>query len=193
MIALPWLLAATAAAILGSLLVRAVFLGYPRAALVTAILSRKEQAIVSACADALFPPGGPIPVSGTEAGVVGYLDTYLGRLPRVPRVLVRLLFASIEYGPWVFGPRPARFTRLRPVERVAVLRAMARSSMYFRRVSFLSLRTMMTLGYLAHPEVARRMHIVPDAAPFEKAASHEASAGGRGLGPLAAPSKKVRA
>ena len=31
-------------------------------------LTRKEQAIVAACADALFPPGGPIPLSGTEAG-----------------------------------------------------------------------------------------------------------------------------
>ena len=176
MTSLPWLLAAIAAAILGLLLVRALFLGYPQAALAKATLSRQEQAIVSACADALFPPGGPIPVSGTEAGMVGYLDTYLGRLPRVPRVLVRLLFVSIELGPWVFGPRPARFTRLRPVERIAVLRAMARSSMYFRRLSFISLRTMMTLGYLAHPEVARRMHIVPDAAPFEKAPSHEVCA-----------------
>jgi hypothetical protein len=44
---------------------------------------------------------------------------------------------------------------------------MARSSVYFRRVSFLSLRTMMTMGYLAHPEVQRRIHIVPNAAPFD--------------------------
>ncbi len=45
---------------------------------------------------------------------------------------------------------------------------MARSELYFRRVSFLSLRTMLTMGYLAHPEVQRQMKIVPDAAPFEK-------------------------
>lgn len=162
------LLSAAVAALLVALLVRGIFLGYPRAALAGSTLNRKEQAIVAACADALFPPGGPIPVSGTEAGLLRYMDTYLVRLPRVPRLLVRLLFLSIEHGPWLFGPRPARFTRLRPVERVAVLRAMARSSMYFRRVSFLSLRTMMTMGYLAHPEVQRRMHIVPDATPFDK-------------------------
>jgi hypothetical protein len=177
MSALLWLLAVLAAALLvGALLVRGVFLGYPRVARPAAWLNRKEQAIVSACADALFPPGGPIPVSGTEAGMIHYLDTYLGRLPRVPRLLVRLLLQSIEHGPWLFGPRPARFTRLRPVERVAVLRAMARSSIYFRRVSFLSLRTMMTMGYLAHPEVQRRMHIVPDAAPFEKRRDSQALA-----------------
>jgi hypothetical protein len=165
---IPLLLLLAAAALLAALLVRALFLGYPRAVLRGVLLSRKEQAIVSACADALFPPGGPIPVSGTEAGLVGYMDRYLGRLPRVPRLLARLLLFSIEHGPWIFGPRPARFTRLRPVERVAVLRAMARSTLYFRRVSFLSLRTMLTMGYLAHPEVARRMHIVPDPTPFEK-------------------------
>jgi hypothetical protein len=156
-------------AALGAWTVRALFLGYPRAALRGVLLSRKEQAIVSACADALFPPAGPIPISGTEAGLVRYMDSYLGRLPRVPRVLARLLLFSVEHGPWIFGPRPARFTRLRPVERVAVLRAMAKSSLYFRRVSFLSLRTMMTMGYLAHPEVAKRLHIVASSAPFDDA------------------------
>jgi hypothetical protein len=163
-----WILAAVGAALVVAWCVRAIFLGYPRAAIEGALLSRKEQAIVSACADALFPPGGPIPVSGTDAGLVRYMDAYLGRLPRVPRILVRLLLLSVEHGPWIFGPRPARFTRMRPVERVAVLRAMARSSIYFRRISFLSLRTMMTMGYLAHPEVARRMHIVPNATPFDE-------------------------
>jgi hypothetical protein len=161
------LIAAIAGTVL-ALLIRAIFLGYPRAALQGVLLSRKEQAIVSACADALFPPGGPIPVSGTEAGLVRYLDSYLGRLPRTPRILVRLLLFSVEHGPWIFGPRPARFTRLRPVERVAVLRAMARSELYFRRVSFLSLRTVLTMGYLAHPEVQRQLKIVPDSAPFAK-------------------------
>lgn len=146
---------------------RAIFGGYPRSALHAVLLTNKEQAIVSACADALFPTGGPIPVSGTEAGLVRYMDGYLGRLPRLPRLLARLLLLSIEHGPWIFGPRPARFTRMKPIERVAVLRAMARSSLYFRRLSFLSLRTMMTMGYLAHPDVARRMHIVPNASPFE--------------------------
>jgi hypothetical protein len=162
------LLCGALAVLLGALLVRGIFFGYPRAALPDSTLDRREQAIVAACADALFPPGGPIPVSGTEAGMLRYMDTYLQRLPRVPRLLVRLLLLSIEHGPLLFGPRPARFTHLRPVERVAVLRAMARSSMYFRRVSFLSLRTMMTMGYLAHPEVQRRIHIVPNATPFAR-------------------------
>jgi hypothetical protein len=157
-----------AAAALAAWTVRSIFLGYPPAAPAGAVLSRKEQAIVAACADALFPPGGPIPVSGTEAGLVRYMDTYVRTLPRVPALLVRLLFHSVEHAPWIFGPRPVRFTRLRPEERVAVLREMAESPLYFRRVSCISMRTMMTMGYLAHPEVARRVQIVPNAAPFER-------------------------
>jgi hypothetical protein len=170
MTAVRWILVSLAVLSAALLLLRAIVAGYPPARLARgALLSRKEQAIVSACADALFPPGGPIPLSGTDAGLLAYVDTYVRRLPPLARVLVRLLFHSVEHGPWIFGPRPARFTRLRPEERVAVLRAMARSRMYFRRLSCLSLRAMMTMGYLAHPEVARTMRMVADPTPFDTA------------------------
>lgn len=165
MIALAWILPVLAAAVL---IARALVLGYPAPRLRRgSLLGRKEQAIVAACADALFPPGGPIPLSGTEAGLVEYMDGYLGGLPALPRLLGRLLFHSIEHGPWLFGPRRVRFTRLSHADRVAALRAMAESSMYFRRVSFLSMRAMMTMGYLAHPEVAKTMGVVQNLAPFE--------------------------
>jgi len=165
MIGLVWILPAL---LLAALLVRAIVLGYPPPRLPRgAFLGRKEQAVVAACADALFPPGGPIPLSGTQAGLVAYMDRYVGGLPALPRLLGRLLFHSIEHGPWIFGPRHVRFTRLRPEERIEALRAMAESRRYFRRVSFLSLRAMMTMGYLANPEVAKRMRMVPNLAPFE--------------------------
>jgi hypothetical protein len=163
-----WLYLSIAAALAAILLARAVFFGYPPAPLREALLSRKEQAIVAACADALFPPGGPIPLSGTEAGLVWYMDGYLRRLPPGSRLLGRLLFHFIEHAPWIFGPERARFTRLRPAARVEALRDMQNSSIYFRRLSFLSMRAMLTMGYLAHPEVARTMHIQADLAPFER-------------------------
>ena len=164
MLALLWLVPIA----LVALLVRAIFFGYPPPSLARAqVLGAKEQAIVAACADALFPPGGPIPVSGTEAGLVAYLDAYIGGLPGTPRLLGRLLFQSIEHAPWIFGPRRVRFTRLRPEERIEALRAMYESPLYFRRVSALSMRAMMTMGYLAHPRVAEAMGVVADAAPFE--------------------------
>lgn len=177
-LALLWLLPALA---ILALVVRAVALGYPPSRLPPgALLGRKEQAVVAACADTLFPPGGPIPLSGTETGLVAYVDRYLRGLPALPRLLGRLLFHSIEHAPWVFGPRRARFTRLSPQERAAALDQMARSSIYFRRVSFLSMRAMLTMGYLAHPGVATTMRITADRAPFARQNEYELCPNGAG-------------
>jgi hypothetical protein len=149
--------------------IRGVALGYPPPRLrTTRVFSAKEQAIVAACADALFPPGGPIPLSGTEAGVVEYMERYVQWAPRATRVLIRLLIRFIEHSPWLFGPRHARFTRLSHEERCAALDRMARSQVYFHRVSFLSMRTMLSMGYLANPEVSRSIGITSSATPFER-------------------------
>ena len=160
-----WFLIPLALVGASALLARGVFLGYP-AGLTTHNLSRKEQAILAAAADALFPPGGPIPLSGTEAGAIPYLDAYVGRVDAAQRALMRLLFQAVEHGPWLFGPRLARFTRLGAAERIVFLRMLARSDRYFLRVIFLSLRIMLTMAYLANEEVARRMRIVTSLAPF---------------------------
>jgi hypothetical protein len=160
---------AVAAALLAlALLVRGLFLGYPAKGAAIKLLTRKEQAIVAACADTLFPPAGPIPLSGTEAGAVVYIDRYIARVDGPQRTLIRLLLQAVEHAPWVFGPRPARFTRLSPAEREIVLRRMSVSRIYFRRVMFLSLRVMLTMAYLANVDVARRIGMVPRIAPFEE-------------------------
>jgi len=156
-----------AAAALVLLAARGIFLGYPRPPFRAAVLTWKEQAIVSACADALFPKGGPIPLSGTEAGVVRYLDGHLHLLPAGTRLLVRLLIHFTEHAPWIWGPRRARFTRLSHDERIAALAGMAQSRIYFRRVAFLSLRTLLSMGYLANEAVARRIGI--RTSPFPEA------------------------
>jgi hypothetical protein len=147
-------------------LARGVFLGYPAHSVPTRNLSRKERAILAAAADALFPPGGPIPLSGTDAGAIPYLDAYVGRVDRTQRALMRLLFQAVEHGPWILGPRFVRFTRLRAAERTLFLGKLAKSDLYFNRVIFLSLRVMLTMAYLANEDVARRMRIEINLAPF---------------------------
>ncbi|WP_437514681.1 gluconate 2-dehydrogenase subunit 3 family protein [Sorangium sp. So ce1099] len=134
-------------------------------------LSVRERAIVAACADALFPAGGPIPLSGTEAGLVEYMDHHVARTPRPLRPYMRLLLHFVELSPWVFGPRRARFTRLPEADRVAVLASMAQSCIYLRRVTFLSLRTLLSMGYLANEKVARAIGVACCATPFERRAS----------------------
>lgn len=154
------------------LVLRWVFLGYPKAILPRgSALGAKEQAIIAAAADALFPPGGPIPVSGTQAGLVLYMDTYVRRVPPGIRVLLRLLIAFIEHGPWLFGPRHVRFTRLSPSERVLALEDMVKSSLYIRRVAFYSIRTILSMGYLANATVMKSIGCAARRAPFEAEAA----------------------
>ncbi len=163
------------------LLFRGIFGGYPAAPLVPACarLNRKEQAVVAACADTLFPPGGPIPLSGTEAGAVRYFDNYLGGVSATQRRLIRLLLHAVEHSPWLFGPaRRVRFTRLSAAERVAVLEAMGQSPIYLRRVMFVSLRVILTMGYLANEEVARTIGVVAERAPFDGMARGPRAASG---------------
>lgn len=116
-------------------------------------MRKREQLVVAACADTMFPPAGPISVSGTEAGLIAYVNGYLKGLPLASRFLVHLLFLFIQLSPLVFGPKHSRFTRLSPHERQMVFQDMSVSTIYFRRVAFLSVRAILTMGYFACTEV----------------------------------------
>jgi hypothetical protein len=130
------------------------------------MLSRREQALLAAFANTLFPPRGPIPLSGAEANVVAYFDAYMQRSAPRQRFLMRLLFVFTELAPIVFGPRRRRFTRLSLAERLCHFDNCGQSTFYFRRIAFLSFRTLTTMAYLAHPEVERAMRMEPDIDPF---------------------------
>ena len=130
------------------------------------MLSKREQALLAAVGDAFFPPDGPIPVSGVEAGVVAYFDRYLGRSQRMTRVLMRLLFVFLDLSPLPFGPRRRRFVDLDQAERIRMLDEMFTNRISFRRVSFTSIRALMTMAYLSNPQVAEAMTMTPDTDPF---------------------------
>ncbi len=164
---IPILLAGLAAG--GAALSHGLFGGYPDKRVQSGLLSKKEQAIVAACADTFFPPGGPIPLSGTDADLVEYFDRYFAGLPETQQVLLRLLLWFIEHAPWIFGPRRTRFSDLSERHRYEVLEAMRTSPIYFRRVALLSMRTILTMGYLSHPKVAEAMKMVARERPFETA------------------------
>lgn len=144
---------AAAVSILGLLVLREAWLGYPTPR-PARVLNRKEQAFLHVCGDTFFPGGGPLP-SSDEAGVVAYLDHTLVQLPRRQRVLIRLLFVFVEHGSLVFGPFRSRVTRQSLAQRLATFRDWEGSDSYFRRTAFLSLRTLMTMAYFAAPSVGQ--------------------------------------
>lgn len=144
---------------------------YPEPALDNAVLDRREQALVQAVADAFFPPGGPIPLSGCDAGVLAYFDRYLARSDPHQRLLMRLLLLFTELSPMAFGPTRRPFTQLDQGQRLVFLQSASKSRIYFRRVAFVSFRALMTMAYLANADVARHMGMVADADPFRASTS----------------------
>lgn len=159
-----WFLLAALAA-LAVLAVRRVFLGYPRPGL--RHLAPREAATVAAASQALFPPGGPIPESGTDAGVPRFIDRYVGAVPPRVRLLMRALFFLVEHATLVLpGPGPRgwrRFSALDAPQREAVLEGWRTSRLFPRRLVFTSLRAMLTMAYFADPAVLRRLDLAPRA------------------------------
>ena len=129
-----------------------------------------EQRLVEAAADTFFPAGGPIPVSGRQAGAVAYLEGYMQRSDVGQRLLIRLLWRAIELGPLAFGPRRVRFTKLNHEERKQFLDEAFTSRLYFRRVLFISLRALHTMAYFADARVLAAMGMAFDPDPFRMSA-----------------------
>jgi len=160
----PW----TAAALLvvaGLALAAAarLWLGYPPAPGLRA-LARREAAFLDAAADAMFPPGGPLP-SGRDARVAEGLDAYLRVVPARMRRLMRLLFALLEHATLVFPAPPPRgrrrFSSLARAQRAAVLEAWRTSDVFARRLVFTSLRALLVNAYVADRGVLSALGLAP--------------------------------
>ncbi len=128
-------------------------------------LAPREAAFLAAAAAATFPSGGAVARASGDAGIVLYVDRWLGSLPAQPRRLMRLLFAVMEQATLVF-PAPGRggrrrFSALSPTQRVAALDGWARSSLAPRRLIFASLRAIVTMGYFGDPAVMRQLRLAP--------------------------------
>ena len=143
-----------------------LFAGYPRPGPGRfRRLAAREVAFLGAASDALFPRGGELPVSGSEARVPEWVDGYLVMQPTRGRLLMRLLFCLVEQAT-IFFAAPGRggrrrFSSLDPAQRVGVLEGWQRSRYFPRRLVFTSLRAILTMGYFADPSVLRGLGLAP--------------------------------
>jgi len=142
-----------------------VTVGYPDPGRRHRGLARGEVALISSAAEAMYPAGGPIPSSGLDADLPGYLERLMAASRPQTRILLHLLFFVVEHGTLMFptsgrgGMR--RFSSQDVEHRVAALDGWAESKRFFRRVVFTSLRAVLTMGYFAHPPVVRRLGLAP--------------------------------
>jgi hypothetical protein len=147
------------------LLARGLWFGYPPPSWRPRALSAKELAVVAACAEALLPAGGAFTPSAVEVGVVEYFDNLLAEIPARQRSLLRLLLVLLEHASWLRGRR--RLTRQSLAERARTLEAWRHSRVYLLRSGFLSVRMLLTMGYLAHPAIQAVLGYTPNRRPFE--------------------------
>ena len=145
--------------------VRRLFAGYPPWPQPLQLLSSREAVFLDSAAEAMFPAGGAIPLSGREADLPTFADRFLQSLhPRV-RVQIRLLLMLFEQVTF-FLPAPGRgghrrFSGLDLEQRVAVLRDWSESRSFLRGLVFTALRAVLTMGYLGHPVALRYLNLAP--------------------------------
>ena len=142
-----------------------IFVGYPRPAGRFVILAPREVRFLDAVAEATFPAGGAIPLAGLDAGLPRYVDRWLVALAARQRLLIRALLLLMEHATLVF-PAPGRggfrrFSSLTLDQRESVLRGWAESRLFARRLVFMSLRAILTMGYLGHPTAMRHLRLAP--------------------------------
>ncbi len=152
------------------LAVRRLLVGYPRSgAPALVVLAPREACFLDAAADATFPAGGAIPLSGLDAGLPRYVDRWLSALPGRQRLLIRVLLLLMEHATLLFAAPGRgglrRFSSLRLDQRESVLRSWAESRFFVRRLVFMSLRAILTMGYLGHPTALRHLRLAPYAFP----------------------------
>jgi hypothetical protein len=141
--------------------------GYPTPPVRCAALSAREYATVAAASLATYPRGGAIEPSGVDAGIPAHVDRFVAAQQPSTRLLMRLLFVLVEHATLLF-PAPGsggfkRFSALDESQQVAYLRGWQSSRLLPRRLVFVSLRAILTMGYFGDPAVLRALGIAPRA------------------------------
>jgi hypothetical protein len=129
----------------------------PEAACELKYLSAREYAIVAALSQALFPPGNPLGIDGRQARVPEYIDRMLADMEPGKAADLKNMFLLFEHGTLAFGLRVRRFTELPERAREKYLRRWERARVYSRRMLAAALKSMLGMGYFAHPEVQKAL------------------------------------
>jgi hypothetical protein len=113
------------------------------------VLSDQERKIVFALGQCLFPRDGVLDVDGDDAGVVDWVDDYLGRMEPLARTKVRALIRTFDLGFTAWSGRPAAsFVAASPADRAAYVEAWDESPIYTQRILSDALRTVLTFAYV---------------------------------------------
>lgn len=114
-------------------------------------LSPANRRILDAVLDTLAPSTDLRP--GSRAQLGDDLIVYFRRLHPQGLLGLTLLLQGLEYAPYAFGPRRARFSRLSPEHRAACLAGFEHSRWTVRRQLFASLKLVVMLHVFGYADV----------------------------------------
>ena len=122
-------------------------------------MSEREIQIIEAVGETLFPRT-EAQVTIDDVGIVAYFDDLFATVPLRERVLLRCLLALFDLQHIVTYPRrPRRFIHATPDERTKSLQGWEQSDIYFRRMAFQAIRSLVLWAYVDSPVVAEAMGV----------------------------------
>ena len=111
-------------------------------------LTAREFQTLAALARALFPAGGPVPVSADDLALARAFDGFLADEPEWNRADLEKALLLVELGPLLFERRFTTFPRLSPVEALAHFeRVWAEGESVLRRQVALAFRKFFALVF----------------------------------------------
>lgn len=113
------------------------------------------EPILDAVIGTLVPKGGAFQLGGRETSLQGDLWRYFGEMHVRGPVGLACLLRGLDYGPYIFGPRLQRFTRLSAQERARYLEGFEGSRFAVRRQLLAGLKLIAMLHFYDYPEVQR--------------------------------------
>jgi hypothetical protein len=114
--------------------------------------SPSQQEILTQIVERMVASGDPRMPRVRDTHALATIDALCGTLdPSVTQPLPALLHV-VDYAPFVFELKLARFTQLAPLEQDASLEGWMRSRLALRRQAFYALRNLAFLGYYSQEE-----------------------------------------
>lgn len=115
-------------------------------------LSRSAP-MLDALIETMLPAGGAFDAGGCTTPLARDLSGYFRQLHPRGLLGLALLLHAVEFGPYFFGPRRTRFTRLTTKEREHFLSGFEHSRLAMRRQLFASLKLITTMHFYGYPSV----------------------------------------
>jgi hypothetical protein len=112
------------------------------------LLSSAEIALTQAIADALFPPGSPLPFAAADHDVAGELDRVLAEdLDPEMRLVFRYLARALDLG--TLASRGAHFANLDRATRIEVLATWSDAGNPPRRMAYEGIKLVISIAALS--------------------------------------------